>query len=297
MKNILSYVLYGRKDRYWAPVPMTLIVNSLIFSDFKMRFHIPPSILDHPFFSIIKRASKKTEFITYQIIDTPYKRTQPTLWRMMPLWDKKVKYMFCRDMDTIPMKDEVRSMRMFIKRADSSKYMIHGIRSYKLHTTFLMAGLSGFHCERLRNEGVLLGSFEEYMNFAKKYNRQCPNWAWGCDQEALKNFFFIRNRRAKQLMRSTLDTPLDTAPRFLRNFRATLMTQEECKQHISLAEIPHKHILFSIAKRAEDFVGAPIYNKDALKYLPQLLQIICPMTDVIKEVFKNNPTIKQYYLG
>jgi len=297
VENILSYVLYGDKDRYWAPLPMTLIANSLIFPDFKMLFHIPPEIQQHRFFPILKQVSEKTDFVTIKVVPYTYKRTQPTLWRMMPLWDNKVRYMFCRDVDTIPVKDEVRSMRLFMQKADKSKYMIHGIRSYKLHTTYLMAGLSGFHCEKIREMGILLESFDEYMRFAKKYNKQCSNWAWGCDQEALKNFFYIRNKKCRKIMRSTLDTPLDTAPRFLKDFRATLMTAEECKQRINLKNIQDRHILFGVSKKLSEFAGAPIYAKDSLKYIKRLLDIQCPMSDIINGVFGSMPQIKEYYYG
>jgi len=297
MKNILSYVLYGDKDRYWAPLPMTLIANSLIFPDFKMRFHIPSEIQQHRFFPILDRASKKTDLITIKVITKSYKKTQPTLWRMMPLWDDKIRYMFCRDVDTIPVKDEVRSMRMFMRRADKSKYMIHGIRSYKWHTTYLMAGLSGYHCEKIRDMRILPDSFDQYMRFAKKYNKQCPNWAWGCDQEALKNFFYIRNKRCRKIMRATLDTPLETAPRFLKDFRATLLTREECKKRISLHDIQDRHTLFGVSKKLEDFAGAPIYAKDSLKYIGRILGIDCPMSDIMASVFDDFPEIKKYYLG
>jgi len=289
MKNILSYCLFGGKDRYWSPVPLVLIANSLVYPKYYMRFHVSSKIPEHPFYPIIKEVSNRTKYVEIKVVKKPYSKKQPTLWRMMPLWDRDIKYVFCRDLDAIPVKEEIKAVSAFIRK----DFLIHGIRSYSLHTTELMAGLCGFDAFRLREGGFLPLSFWDYMESARKTNTECPNWAWGCDQEALKRFFYKNHKHKVFLMRNTLDTPLGSARHFLDGFRAKAI--RNCEYEKSDLSGINKKIL-ALSSRVHNFAGSPVLKRKMLRILPAALEINCEMSDMVKDIINNNKDLKEYYM-
>ncbi|MGH9048848.1 MAG: hypothetical protein ACRDY4_03870 [Acidimicrobiia bacterium] len=59
-------------------------------------------------------------------VDRVYAGTEPTLWRMLPLWDDEVDLWLCRDIDSVPTVDELRAVRVFARQESAA---VHGIRS------------------------------------------------------------------------------------------------------------------------------------------------------------------------
>ena len=168
---------------------------------------------------------------------------------------------------------------------------IHGIRAYKMHDTALMAGLCAFNVPLLRQYRILMPKFDDYINFGRKTNRNCPNWAWGCDQELLKNFFY-RRANGPLLMRVTLDTPLNDAPQKVSGCVFVHKRQEEYNKII--LNIKHPEIL-ELGDSIHDFPGSPfkiIQNEHILK----AMDINCQMAMFLKDLFSKNNNLKELYL-
>lgn len=185
-----------------------------------MMFFVHKESLGGNYFSLLEEASKEFDNIELEVIDESYKGTQPTTWRMKPLWDKSVDYLFCRDVEYAINKLERKSVEYFIGQ---DKCCIHGIRSYHLHTTPYMAGMCGFEVKKVREKiKNLASSFEEYIDFGVKNVGYCKDWIWGCDQALLRDFFGKCG-----MFNLTLDCPQFTAPERVTGFNAVLCLPSE----------------------------------------------------------------------
>ena len=228
MKKLLSYVLWGDQGRYWDNIPYILVANSSIYPDFVMRFFIHRSATSHSRFAVLKTIADRFDSVEIEIIDTPYIGTQLTTWRMKPLWEKDVSFLFCRDLDYVINIPARKSVQYFMQ---NRRYLIQGIRSYHLHTAPYMAGLCGFMCSEVRRKIKSLSSnFQDYIHWGEEHVAYCKDWRWGCDQALLRDFFSQAN-----LYSRTLDCPQFTAPKAICGFNPTVVDYE-AYQSIELPE-------------------------------------------------------------
>jgi len=216
MKKMLSYVLFGSNGRYWKNLPYILVANSAIYPTFTMRFYVHSECSTLLYFNLLKELSKVTDRVEMELIDIPYKNTQLTTWRMKPLWEDNIEFLFCRDIDYLINKLERSAVQFFL---NSSKG-IHGIRSYHLHTTPLMAGLCGFRREKvIKKIKQIAFTFEDYLKWGEENVDYCKKgWIWGCDQALLKFFF-----QYVGLFSDTLDCPQFDAPKNIIDFNPTVV--------------------------------------------------------------------------
>ena len=285
-KNVLSFVLFGNQDRYWSAIPISLISHKMAFPDFEIRIHISKEIKQHWLYPLLSELHKIYGLIRIKKIDYDYRRTQPTLWRMMPLWDKHTKYVFCRDLDSLCGLQEIEAMKLFM----SNDFWIHGIRSYKLHTINLMAGMCGFKASELRRHAILPSDF---LGYQKSVRDVVDGYVWGCDQFALKHFFYVQHPKRQFLMKKTLDTVLGDAPKNLGYFNAVHLSKYAYRR-INTNYIAGQDII-NIAKRLQPFASAPIMNKDSIVYLGRALKSNTDMCSAIKKIFHKYPRIRKYY--
>ena len=286
-KNVLSFVLFGNGDRYWSAIPMSLISHKMAFPDFEIRMHLAKEVKEHWMFPLLYELKNKYGLIKIKNVDLDYRRTQPTLWRLKPLWSKNVRYVFCRDLDSLCGVSEIRAMRLFM----AMDFWIHGIRSYKLHTINLMAGMCGFNVKELRRHSILPDNFLDYQRAVKPV---VNGYRWGCDQFALKDFFYVKHPRKHFLMKKTLDTVLGDAPRRIGDFNATHLSKTLYRQ-VDIDYIPTPNMLETV-KKLQPFAGAPIMGKDSVRHLGKALKMNTDMASAIKEIFNKYPKIQNYYL-
>jgi hypothetical protein len=285
LKNLISYSLFGKEDRYWASIPFILIANELIYDGFINRFYVHKEVTENPLFKLFVEVANRTSKLEYEIIEEPYKATEPTTWRMRPLWDKDVEFLFCRDIDATPRSDERQATLLFQK----SRFAIHGIRSYWTHQTKLMAGLCGFNVPRVRKVMVHYKSFEDYKNFGRKFvKHHCTEWQWGCDQHLLQIFFFA-GRNGYYLTKQTLDTCLGSA-NVLPWFKCIRLPKEQYGA-VSLEHINPE--IIRICDSLVPYVGLPLTVEST--YLRQALKIDCEMSRILNQVFSENPDLASYY--
>ncbi len=205
MKKLISYVLFG-PDHYWYNMPWILVSNSVIYPEFHMRFYIHKENTGAHNFQMLEEVSKRFPHVEIEVLETPYEGTQLTVWRMKPLWENDVEILLCRDLDHITNVLERKAVQYFL---DHNQFLIHGIRSYSLHSIPYLAGLCGFRCQQIqsliKNKAK---TFEEYVQWGRNNIEYCSDWRWGCDQALMKNFF---DKGA--FSRYSLDCPQYTARR------------------------------------------------------------------------------------
>lgn len=284
MKNIIAYSLFGTEERYWASIPFNLIANDLIYNGFISRFYVSKEIPNNRLFPILLEA-QKTGKVEVVVIDDDYIATEPTIWRMRPLWDVDVDLLYCRDMDAAPRSDERRATRLF----ESSDFVIHGIRSFWTHSTKLMAGLCGFKVPQVKRAIPQFRSFDSYKEYGKRFVRTaCTNWEWGCDQHLLRTFFFA-GRNGLHFRHHTLDTPLGTAGA-LSGVQLPTAPKEQYEA-VSLSDINQE--ILDICDKLVPYVGLPITVENS--YLRQALKIECEMSKSLDDIFSSNSTLAEHY--
>ena len=287
--NYISYSLFGKKERYWFPVPYVIIANRIIYPNFDIIFYVSKDATEHIGFQMLSLLSRMDTRIKVEVISSPYINTEPATWRMRPLWYDDADFVLCRDLDAAPTTFEVKASYYFI---NSRKYAIHGIRSYYTHSTPLMAGLCGFNVPLLRGMRMLVPSFEEYVNYGKAYNVNCPDWAWGSDQELLRKYFFQR-RRCLASMKSTLDTPVGSAPKNIGGFRFQRAKKEKY-DNVDLSFIEYPEVLSIGDSIHHDFIASP-FTSITKDDLCKVLELDSNISMAVREIIRSNQRIKTLY--
>lgn len=215
MTSIISYSLFDQEGkkfnrsghdpfdknpyRYWLNLPFVIILNKIIFPEFTTRLYIPKKLEENKYYPLLEELNEKIENFELKIINKEYFKTEPAIWRIIPLWDDNVEFLFCRDLDSIIVKKEAQSMIYFMK----SGLLLNNLRATSVHNsegTSIMAGLCGFNVKKLKTELPLPKNFDKYMKF---YNLTTTKGVWGCDQETLINFFL--RYRSDRIIKQTLD--------------------------------------------------------------------------------------------
>lgn len=167
------------RDRYWFNVPALAIVNALLYPGYVMRVHVDRATHDHALFPMLVKLHERrlVEVVTR---DYPFKNTEPTLWRIEPVWRESYDIVLCRDIDSVPNTREARATIAFA----NSDFLIHTMRTHPAHNgsdTRLLAGLCGF---RRGIQAYLTGTFDDYYRMADEH--------WGTDQQILIRYFVER---------------------------------------------------------------------------------------------------------
>ena len=118
-------------------------------------------------------------FATDRLIDAVYMgpaiRCKAMLWRIAPVFDKGAEYVFCRDLDCVPMPRDRAVMEQFI----ASGATVHTVHDNTLHVG-IMGGLCGFHAPSFR-ESTGFHSLDQVYAYAP-----WANWEiHGMDQNVL----------------------------------------------------------------------------------------------------------------
>jgi hypothetical protein len=272
--------------RYWLNLPSILIVNNIVFPNSITRIYIPKLLQNNKYYSLLEEFKKELDFFELEIIDKPYKKTEPSIWRVEALWDKKANFVFCRDLDSLMIKKEAHAMQYFI----NSKYMINNIRSARQHNgegTSIMAGLCGFNIPKLHRELPMPENFEKYLEFYKKTTK--PN-EWGCDQETLINFFL--RYRSNRVANMVLDTYIQPRKRSKNIYG---VKPNKYYQSTSIAENTYNNIklsveaekILTVSDSFSNWAGEPI-NASGNNFKKILTIAKTKNSKIIEKIIKSN---------
>lgn len=232
-------------DRYWYNIPAVYVVNSLLYPDFRMELYVSEGIKQHPLFSLLLKLNKRDNFSLY-VSKQKYRNTEPTMWRMIPLWKDDCDILLCRDIDSLPTKDEYKATISFIE----SDFLIHTMRSHRQHNspaTRMLAGLCGF------KKGIL--PHISVSSFAEYYRRSTAGW--GCDQNTLIDIFYNKIKDKKTVF---LDSALKTETHdVVRNTETG---------YIDSGSTEYTHEVLDYIDKYTTWAGEPIdFRKEKLKSL------------------------------
>ena len=202
MSNLLSYSLFEpkilplhrthdrwlrNKDRYWYNIPALVVINKILHPDYKMRIYISENVWDNPK-SKIFNSLEAIGNLEIKTIKIDYKNTEPSVWRMMPLWDFDVDVVHCRDIDSVPTEIEYK----FTKYFEQSNSNVGTMRTHQNHHGIkcrMLAGLSSYKPQKIPIN-IKFPNFQMY--YASKHSE------YGCDQDLMikvftKNEQFTKN--------------------------------------------------------------------------------------------------------
>lgn len=283
--NLISLTLFSTQSRYWYTLLPALLANWELYPGWKIRLHLAGDARAHAASKILDIITDQTDRLQVFEYGDAYQGTEPTIWRMRPLWDPNVERFLCRDIDSVPSTGELQSVNIWMRKAQP----VQSIRSYHLHTTLLMAGLCGFATTPLKFLRDQVPSFENYVAWGKANCPLCANFDWGCDQELLRLAF-------NTLVGYILDFPIGNCP-YNPPF-ISCITKEE----IAAEPLPGLNSdLLAICNEITDipwgeykgFAGRP--HGDFRQWFAKMLRLPLPMAEMLSKILEQNPEIKSFY--
>ena len=268
---------FNNIDRYWYVLPALIAINTLIYPDFTIKFHISKNIKNNNLYKLLEVCEKEYG-VEVEVIDRDYINTEPTIWRYKPLLNKECNLLLCRDIDSLPTSDEIRSTYFF---NDNEKYKVGTIRSHKNHKirqTIILAGLCSF-----RPEDIDLGlNFDQFLN-----KHSTPNW--GLDQDFLINSFtsdkdFVKNNFLDSRLNSKnhhIQPPLVNSDSFDEKF------------YRGKIDLNISNGILTLLDEITDWSGEPIDVRGGkLKKLLTSNDSLKKMLDILE----SDKTLKKFYL-
>ena len=284
--NIISLVLFGTQTRYWYTLLTSVIGNLELYPDFAIRLHISNDVRSHPASEVLDELSDRLPLQVFEFPDA-YADTEPSMWRMRPLWDTNVQRFLCRDVDSVPTTEEIQATRFWFK----SDLPVHSIRSFHLHDILLMAGLCGFDNTKLQIVRDQVKDFDHYIALFKQRGCQNPIFTWSCDQKALSMMF-------DGLRSFVYDCPIgNCGPHHIglgiaTLDKSTLHTEALADLNQDLLRICDE-IMAVPWGEFKGFAGRPI--GDTRSQLKEMLKLDLPSCAAIRDIFDKKPSIKAFY--
>jgi len=280
-KELRFWDNFNTQDRYWYNIPALMCVNNIIYPDSKIKIHISKEIKENPLYEILENLSKFYSNIELVFLDYGYENTEPTMWRYKPLFDKQSDVVLCRDIDSLPNSDEIKSTYFFLK---NPQFFVHTLRTHTNHVipqTIMLAGLCGFRPSKI--EVINNINFEIYYNHFK-------NVGWGLDQNSLINMFVRDQIWTKKRF---LDSPISTKHHTIGN---ALIDCQSIDQDIyrNMIDLKLSKDLTDLLDDQTKWAGEPTnFRGDTLK---KLLNLNLPQVEVLKAVFEScSDQTKKFY--
>lgn len=290
MGNIISYCLFETKDinqrkhrgwdkyrmeqdRYWYNIPAVYIANTLLYPDFNINVFISENVKTHPLYPLLLKLSKADNF-TLLSSNMNYLNTEPTMWRMIPFFKKETDILLCRDIDSLPTINEVKSTLQFIE----SDYLIHTMRTHRQHnsqSTHILAGLCGFKPKELRNKNIPhFSDFKTYYSYSGR--------GWGCDQNTLIDLFYNKVNDKKEIF---LDSALTSTTHEV--------TKNNLTGYLDFQNYDFQNEVLDFLDNFTEWSGEPIdFRGDNLNKLLNYNFEIC---DFVKNIINSIPDLKKFY--
>lgn len=141
MKKVVAISIFGDGDKYTRYFRAFLQAHLNLFQitdGWRLRVYADNKVTK------TETGIDLVRFANDGLIDAVYMgpaiRCKAMLWRIAPVFDEGAEYVFCRDLDCVPMPRDRAVMEQFI----ASKATVHTVHDNTLHRG-IMGGLCGFH--------------------------------------------------------------------------------------------------------------------------------------------------------
>lgn len=185
MKKVISIALFGdasRKDgsgqNYHRYLPTFVTAHANLFpvsEGWELRVHVDEVTLSGTYGKMLKHLEDEALLNVVPMGEAVL--THAMLWRMAPVFEPGVDYVFCRDIDALPMPRDRAVCDVFI----ASGCAVHTVHDSSSHAG-IMGGLCGFKADAFRR-AVGMDTLNELYAFGQKTREE---WAQhGTDQHVL----------------------------------------------------------------------------------------------------------------
>ena len=173
MKKVISLAVFNHKKHayrpgyYWQHLKHTVWGYLCLFPDYELWIYHDESLYNNYYGGVILRLAS-AGLIKLKFMGTNPDICKAMLWRLEPLFDSDVDFLFCRDTDHTPTHREHKMNEQFI----SSGKVLHCVQDNPAHSCPMLGGLVGFKTKdtksRLRcdsvSELIRLHSYEDKLN-------------------------------------------------------------------------------------------------------------------------------------
>jgi hypothetical protein len=266
----------GASDRYWFNIPALVIANSIFYPEAETVIHVNKDITSHHLAPFLERVASKTSKLKLCFLDYGYSNTEPTLWRLRPLWTEDCDSL-CRDIDSLPNEVEYRATRAFL----DSHYIIHNIRSHPNHNSHLTRILAGLCAFKKECRPHIVHSYDQFYSMGSS--------SWGCDQSLLMSYWIDRVG-VDFVKRFFLDTPIScigAMEEVIYGFDAGKLPKES----YDAVDVSHIENL-SLFNHATSWCGQPIDARGEL-----LRKLIAMNTEVARAVSESLSSSDKAFYG
>ncbi len=150
MKKVISIALFGDGDKYAQYLPAFVRAHLNLFpveDGWRLRVHIDDTVFGNEHGRYLARLFGAGLVDVARMGSAAL--TKAMLWRMAPVFDDGVDFVFCRDLDAPPMPRDRACCVEFIRAADKTRCAVHTVHDNLMHEG-IMGGLCGFHAPALR---------------------------------------------------------------------------------------------------------------------------------------------------
>lgn len=301
--NILSYSFFNTKknfnhirswdkhknkpNRYWINIPSIILVNNILYPNFKTKFFISSCIKSNELYFLLEKLSENSLFnFILEEWKLNYKGREPSVWRTSPVWDKNNKIVFTRDIDSLPNISEYKCCRLFMENSCS----IMSIRSHcHGHTpdsngVRMLAGLSGFKPDRISNElDYLPKTFDEYYHDSFRFGE------WGLDQGAMIHYFLEKNNEL-YLKINFMDCAINCQTK--NSTWPCYPINDILLDNFSINFNEKQQKVLDLISPLTDWAGKPI---DSREILNSLLNICDDIGENMRQILNLNKNLKNFY--
>lgn len=297
--NIISYSLFSMvksfnhirswdnhkhlNNRYWVNIPSLILINNILYPNYKTKFYISKSIENNELYSLLLSLQQNQKFnFLLEKWDLPFSGREPSVWRMCPVWDKSNNIVLTRDIDSLPNISEYKCCRYF----EQTSCSIMSIRSHcgghspSGSAVRMLAGLSGFKPHLIN---FLPEKFDEYYHNSKNFGD------WGLDQGVMIHYFLEKNNE-EYLKNNFMDCAINCQtqnsvwPCFPVN--ENILNTKEI--NISLLQ----QQILDLISPLTDWAGKPIDSRCLLK---QLLTMSGELGIELRKILQSNHAVKTFY--
>lgn len=259
-------------NRYWYNIPYILLFNRVFFKEYENIFYISTSYQNHELINIFSCFDN----VECVFMDDSYNLTEPSIWRMIPMWERNVELLFPRDVDSLLSISEY----AFIQYFKSSTYAVGSLRSHKNHIgpdCLMLAGMSAFKPNSIPD--IIKGSsFSEYYSEKDSF--------YGMDQRLMIKWFLKNEDFLKE---NFVDYYCDD-----NNQRQVLLDCESI--NIGTQNIESLNEYMSAEQNTLiSWAGEPV---DSRNYLRTFLESLFDKHDNTREIYnkiRSNTILKQFY--
>lgn len=186
--NVNSYSLFGELEKWAQTIAPMLRMHFTYYPDWTFWVHTDREFSDIGYCKVARQLAEQG-LIRHTIVPNDGKNYQARkkcmmmLWRMLPIYDGGVNYVFCRDADSVLTPRQLQCTLEFIRQNKAA----HGIQDNPAHDIPLMGGMCGFRCADFKSL-TKSNSMEMLLNKPKTYD-----WnVHGADQCFLVDFVWPR---------------------------------------------------------------------------------------------------------